>query len=171
MNRGVLAALRRILAALWAVVLAMTVVFPSSSEALREYVEDGDHTLSTFDDALCAFLDGSTGLQPLKAVAIARDSSPPRSWAPSRMVAATVSLFNGLSDPTRALKRLTGQLWMWRELNQAMDLDTKGGSEPVNDEAARAFLRSFLAALAAEGEGGGATGAEPHGGDDSRAPA
>lgn len=231
MNRGVLAALRRILAALLAVVLAMTVVFPSSSEALRGCVgnlapwvlltaavygvlgvpalvrrlaalrrgvpltgleiaagvgvtlqvvffagvavlaEEGDQTLSTFDDALRAFLDGSTGLQPLKAVAIARDSSPPRSWTPSRMVAAAVSLFNGLSDPKRALKRLTGQLRMWRELNQAIDLDTKGGSEPVNDEAARAFLRSFLAAQAAEGEGGGATGAEPHGGDDSRAPA
>lgn len=50
-----------------------------------------------------------------------------------------------------------------------MDLDAKGGGVPVNEEAARAFLRSFLAVQAAEGEGGGATGAEPHGGDDSRA--
>lgn len=153
MNRGVLVALRRILAALLAVVLAMTLVIPSTGEALRGYVgnlapwvlltaaiygvlnlgsafvrridalrrgvplnglelaagvgvtlqvvcfagvavlaEEGDHTLSTFDDALRAILDGSTDLQPLKAGAIARDSSPPPPWTPSRMVAAAVSL-------------------------------------------------------------------------------
>lgn len=128
--------------------------------ALAVSVEERDHGLSTVDDAMKAFSDGTAGLQPLMDAFSARESPPHRSWTPGRVVAAAVVLFNCLDDPSRHLFRRTQQINLWRKVRRAAALGTKTGEE-VDEEALRAHLRAYLATQAATGEGGAHRGSHP----------
>lgn len=95
------------LAALEELVRYVATVYVSFFVAIAVLREERDYGLSTGDDAMKAFLDGTAGLQPLMDSFTARDSPPHRPWTSGWVAAAAVVLFNCLNDPSRHLFSLT----------------------------------------------------------------
>lgn len=116
--------------------------------------EAEDYGFSTFDAALEAFVDGSSGLQPLMDAQMTRATRPKRPWTLSRVAAAVDSLRDGSSDPSKVLHRLSQQFRVMRDVSRAIKAGP-AGAEDVDEEAVRQNLRAYLATHSAEGVGGG----------------
>lgn len=122
-------------------------------------LEAQDYRLSAFDATLGAFLNGSSGLQPLIDSEAARRNPPTRPWTLCRVAAAYSSSRDSKNDGTRGLRRLTRQYGVMREVLRAVESGPEGAFG-VDEEAVRQHLRAYLAAHPVEkvGRGGDSAG-------------